>query len=339
MNKKLIFAGAAAGLVLFGVAAFFLFRDQTLNLVRPTRGPAVEAVYATGTVEPVRFARVGSKVAGRVAEVYVQEGDAVAAGGVLAVIDSTAEAARVRELEAKLELARTDAERTRRLYRDGHVSQAALDKAVSAFDSAGAALDAARAQLEDYTIRAPLKGRVLRSEQQLELGDQVQPNQILFVIGDATDLWIEAEVDEEDIPQVAIGQRALIRADAFPGQALEGSIAQITPFGDPIARSYRVHIGLPADTPVLAGMTTEVNIVVREEENALLVPVTALAGTDVWVVEGGRAVKQPVVVGALGGDLVEIKSGLNEDALVIASPPTGLQVGDKIDASSGLVGS
>ena len=338
MKRNYLLAGIAAIILIGGAAFYFLFfRAGQVEVGTPTRGPAVEAVYATGTVEPVQFARVGTKVSGRVARILVHEGDTVAKGDLLAQLDAEAEEAQVRELEARLELAKADAARTRRLYRDGNVSKAALDKATSALDSARASLDAARARLEDRQIKAPLDGRVLRSERQLEIGDSVQAGQILFYIGNAQVLWIEAEVDEEDIPQVSVGQKAFIRSDAFPGQALSGEVAEITPFGDPVARSYRVHISLPSDSPLLAGMTVEVNIVIREETDALLVPTGALAGQAVWVVENKRAVRRPVTLGAIGPDQAEVRAGISESDEIILNPSPTLQEGTRVrpDAVNG----
>jgi multidrug efflux pump subunit AcrA (membrane-fusion protein) len=83
-------------------------------------------------------------------------------------------------------------------------------------------------------------------------------------------------VDEEDIAQVRPGQEVLIRADALAGQTFRGQVLAVTPKGDPVARSYRVRISLPADTPLMIGMTTETNIVLRRSDNALLVSVGAV---------------------------------------------------------------
>lgn len=324
------------GVALLAVAAIVVFlREPALHTAHPTRGPAVEAVYATGTVEPTHYAQTGSKLAGRVTEVRVKEGDTVARGNVLAVTDETEDASNVDQLAAKLALARRVAVRARMLRRSGNVSASALDQAESDLDAAQAALDAAKARLDDHFIRAPIGGIVLRSEQQLKVGDMVQAQRTLFVVGDPLSLQIDAEVDEEDIPKVKIGQSALIRADAFPGQALKGTVSEITPFGDSVARTYRVHIKLPADTPLRSGMTTEINVVVREDDNALLVPVSALAGGAVWVVAGGRAHQRKVELGTVGQDKAEIVSGVSESDNVIVDPPPSLKDGARVRAGSG----
>ncbi len=325
--------GGVVMAVLAIAGIYFLFiQAPSVVVAAPQRGTAVEAVYATGTVEPVRYARVGTKISGRITDVLKREGDPVAAGDILAVIEVGEDISRVQELAARLKLADADLDRARTLRRSGNVSQAALDQAQSAQAAAAAAFRGARARLDDHFITAPIAGAVLRSESQLKIGDMAQPGQVLFMVGDQTELQIEAEVDEEDITKVVAQQDALIRADAFPGRALSGTVESITPYGDPVGRTYRVYLSLPDDTPLISGMTTEINIIVRRDENALLVPVSSLSGTSVWTIADGRARRADVELGAVGQDTAEILSGLPEDATVIASPPSGLAEGERVRA-------
>lgn len=323
------------GLVALGSVAtgfFYLrfFQAPEVAVVTPRRGAAVEAVYATGTVEPKEFARVGSTIPGRVREVLVSEGQTVARGETLLTLDAREDEARVQELEARLTLAVDDLERTRALRRSGHVSAAQLEQARNTHAAAVAALQGAQARLDDHTVDSPLRGTVLRSEQRIRVGDMVQAGQVLFLVGDPGRLQIDAEVDEEDVVKVAVGQEALLRADAFPGQALTGSVSGITPYGDPVARSYRIVIAVPADTPLVSGMTTEINIVVRHEDNALLVPIAALAGDRVWTVVDDHAQPRSIEIGAVGAEDAEILAGLADDAVVIIHPPQHLVAGTRV---------
>lgn len=332
MQRRTIWAGGAGFAALGALLLIYLiyFLPPEVLTTKPSRGLAVEAVYATGTVEPVRYARVGTKIAGPVTEVLKSEGDLVQEGNILAVIDASEDITRVQELAARLKLAEAELDRAARLRRTGNASQATLDQAESAQSAARAAYRGAKARLDDHFITAPVSGEMLRSENQIKVGDMVQPGQILFLVGDTSALQIEAEVDEEDIVKVAEGQDALIRADAFPGQALTARISRMTPFGDPVGRTYRVYLSLPEDTPLISGMTTEINIVVRKEENALLVPIAALSGRSIWVVVDGKAQLQEVKLGAVGQANAEIISGLAEDIPVIADPPPGLIEGQSV---------
>jgi RND family efflux transporter MFP subunit len=143
-------------------------------------------------------------------------------------------------------------------------------------------------------------------------------------------LRVTADVDEEDIPKVRVGQRALLKADAFPGRVLEGKVAQITPKGDPVQKTYRVRVGLPDDTPLMIGMTVEANIVVAERQDAVLVPARALREGTAFVLAGGRVEVRRVEAGAAGPTMVEARAGLEPGNAVVLDPPPGLGDGQAV---------
>jgi RND family efflux transporter MFP subunit len=154
------------------------------------------------------------------------------------------------------------------------------------------------------------------------VGELIAADDPVFWLACCQPMRVSAEVDEEDISLVQPGQKVIIRADAFPGKVMEGKVTSITPKGDPVARSYRVRVGLNEDTPLMTGMTAETNIVISEKDNALLVPAEAVRSGSVWVAKDGKLEKRTVQVGAEGPDTVEIKSGLIQGELVAAEYKT-----------------
>jgi RND family efflux transporter MFP subunit len=298
-------------------------------LVTAERGPAVEAVYATGTVEPVRWAAIASTETGRIAEYPVEEGQAVEEGEVLIHLDDATLTAEYEALMARVRFLAGDVERYQQLLRNQNISRQAYDRALSELEQAEAAAAAARQRLDDFTIRAPIQGVVLQKDR--EVGEVLEPGDVLVWIGQDRPYWITAQVDEEDIPRVAVGQTALIKADAFPGTTFEGIVSEITPKGDPVDKQYRVRVLLPAESPLMIGMTTEINVVVRREDAALLLPESAVIDGSVFIVEQGVARRLPVTVGVYGDRKVEIRAGLESDTEVIANPPEGLRDGMPVD--------
>ncbi len=294
----------------------------------PARGPAVEAVYATGVVEPVHMARVAPLAAARVREILKRDGDAVKKGTPLAKLDDREARGNVESLVARRDFLAKERDRQRELYEKKFISRQGLDRAESDLAQAEAALAAARRPLSETVLASPMDGVVLRQDG--EPGEMLSAGQVIFWVGEPKALRITAEVDEEDIPRVAPGQKALIKSDAFPARALEGTVGEITPKGDPLNKNYRVRIALPADTPLKIGMTVEVNLVIRTVADALLVPATALVGGRVFVVNEGRAHAREVKVGVKGSQKVQIESGLKGDERVISSPPSDLAPGDEI---------
>lgn len=326
--KRLILALAVIALAGGGAWAYARQSVPAVELARPQTGLAVEAVYATGMVEPVRWARIGPVAQGRIAEMLVAEGERVKEGQPLARLDDREARARVAELEARAAYWREEVARTSQLTRSGIKAPEALQKAQSEYNQVTAAINAARQRRLDLVVTAPADGLVLRKDG--EIGEVVKAEDTLFWIGDPSPLRITADVDEEDIARVKPGQKVLIKADAFAGQVLTGTVDTITPKGDPIAKSFRVRVTLPPDTPLLIGMTSEINIITAEKPGALLVPSTALQDNAVLVVSDGQTQSQTVRVGIRGRKQVEILSGLSADQAFIAKPPSGLTAGQKI---------
>jgi multidrug efflux pump subunit AcrA (membrane-fusion protein) len=126
---------------------------------------------------------------------------------------------------------------------------------------------------------------------------------------------------------VHVGQPVVLHADALPGEVLDGKVSEITPKGDPVARSYRVRIALADPGRVRVGMTVDANLIVAERQHALLLAATALQGNAVWIVNDRRAHRRQVRIGVTGAGRTEILEGLAPDARVIDSPSVDLREG------------
>jgi RND family efflux transporter MFP subunit len=319
----LLIAASAAG------GAWFLWRlPVSVAVAAPSRGPAVEAIYATGNVEPVKWVKVGPTVAGRIESLTCIEGMAVQRAQLLITLERATEQAKIAELEAKVKFRQQEVDRYAELVKRDAASRQNYERALSELDQGKATLAAARQELEDKMIRAPLDGVVLRKDG--EIGEVVKAGDALCWIGQPAPLRVTAEIDEEDAPRLRLGQRTLIAADAFPGRVVEGRVDEITPMGDPLNKSYRARIGLPEDSPLLVGMTTELNIIVRESADSILVPLAALRAGAVWIAVDGAARRRPVVTGVYGDEAVEIREGLDGDELLILNPPADLADGDPV---------
>ena len=297
-----------------------------------TRGPAVEAVYATGTVEPTVMIPLAPRTGGRLTGIQADEGARVRRGQVLARIESADLDQTVQEMTAREQLARTQYERTRELVAQKFLSPAELDRTRSELQAAEAAVKRAQAQRDYNQLVAPADGIVLRRDG--EPGQFVAAGQPVVTLACCAPLRVSAEVDEEDIPRVVVGQKAMLRTDALPGRLFEGRVAEITPKGDPVSRSYRVRIRLAEPAPVDAGplrtgMTMDVNLIVSRRENVLLVPTRALKGNEVWVLQDGRVQQRQVRKGVAGTERTEIGSGLKEGEQVVVSPADTLREGQR----------
>ncbi len=320
---------AVAVLATSGLAGYWLYlRPVPVDTAAARRGDAAEIVYATGVVEPRTWAKVTPLLRERITALCNCEGEAVAIGAELARLDDREAQAALAELKARLRLAHDELERQAVLAGRNVSSQQALDRARSEVAQYEALVAGQNARLESYLLRAPMAGVVLRQDG--EVGEIAEPGTVLFWVGRPQPLLVIADVNEEDVPRISVGQRALLRSDAFPDRELAAEVDSVTPKGDPVTKTFRVRLRLPEDTPLHIGMTVDVNVVVRVSEGALLVPGLAVEGGALFVAEDGIARRRAVEVGIRGIRATEIRSGLAAGERVLVPYPADLTDGARI---------
>jgi len=308
--------------------AWWLLRGPTITVARVTRGAAAEIVYATGSVEPETWSRSTPLVRGRIIERCRCEGKAVKRGDLLARLDDKEALATLNDLHALEEFQHREFDRQSQLLARGVATSQAFQKAESDLARIKAQIAAQAQRLEYYKLVSPMDGTVLKEDG--EVGDMVEPGTILYRVGLEKPLWVVADVNEEDIPRVKVGQQALLRTDAFAGQVLPGIVKQITPAGDPVSKTFRVRIGLPDDTPLRVGMSVEANIISREKLGAVLVPVNAVVNNSLFTIEDSRARLRKVEIGIRGTGFVEILQGVNEGEWVAAPATANIKNGSRV---------
>lgn len=297
--------------------------------MHPVRGPAVQAVYATGTVEATVMMPIAARSTARLAEMSADEGHTVTKGQVLARLEDEDLQKSLEELIAKAGFAEKNYNRKASLAKTGYETKAALDQAMAEWEAAKAAVARAVAEADFMKLTAPADGKIIRRDG--EIGQMIPANQPVFWISCCAPLRISAEVDEEDISLVEPEQAVLIRADAFPGKVFKGKVQGITPKGDPVARSYRVRVGFTEETPFQIGMTAETNIVIRTAEDAILLHNSAISPNNkVWLVKGGTLTEQEVKTGAKGDDKTEILGGVTLEDTVVLQPRPEMKAGKKV---------
>lgn len=296
----------------------YLWLRTPYETLKPIRGPIKQVVYATGSTEPVIWARVSPLLPGRVEELLLDENDSVEENQLLAQLDDRVEQERYREIKSRLAYLKNELGRERKLRKQDFTSQQALELKESQFKEAEAQLLSQENVLKRLQVRSPLSGTLLRRD--VEMGEYVKPGDILFWVGKRKPLRITADVDEEDIPLVQAGQKVLIKSDAFPNESFTGTVKEITPKGDPINKSFRIRVALPDNTLLRIGMTVEINIIIREVSETLLIPSTALYQGKVWRLEKGSPIPTKLKTGIESPDSIEVISGLSPTDDVIKSP-------------------
>jgi RND family efflux transporter MFP subunit len=333
-------------------------RLTPVTMVSPMRSGAV--LIASGYVVAQRKAAVASKGTGRLVYLGVVEGDRVRAGRVIARIEDADVRAQLAQAEANLALSRADlrdAERSlareRTLLDSNFTSQASYDAAEARYERvkagialAQAAVQAAQVALENTVIRAPFDGTVLTKN--ADVGEVVAPlagsafsKSAVVTIADLRSLQVEADVAESNLEAISPGQPCEIVLDAYPDARYPGVVAKIVPTADRAKATVQVKVAFRSyDARVLPEMSAKVHFLPRPSRAAvdtlpvLVVPRTAVAERNgrsvVFVVERGRAVDVPVVVGREVGSSVAIREGLKPGLQVIDSVGSRVRGGAKV---------
>ena len=308
--KKL--AWSAAGLTIVAASAVMLGRVRSTRaddasgreIVRVTRRDIGSVVKATGVIKPRIGAevRVGSRISGVVQRLYVQIGDTVKKGQVLAQLDERdlvarrdEAAATLRQAEVNLSYARTDAQRKRTLAASGNLSASDLDVAEQAIAVAEQQVSGARAslayattQVEYARIIAPIGGVVASvSTQEGETVAASFAAPTFLTLLDPSRLEVWTYVDETDIGRIRPGQKANFTVDTYGDHAFDGRVTTVYPKAE-IRDNVVNYVSVvtftpPRDRVLRPEMTTTVRIELDTRTGVLTVPTRAVR----W--EGGRA--------------------------------------------------
>jgi HlyD family secretion protein len=281
----------------------------TFSTVAVSKGPISAQITANGTLSPRSTTQVGAQVSGRVIELHADFNDRVKKGQLLAKLDEQVLLAQLDQVQAAYELARanrlkaevTFADAKRQLARQQALQQqqlvsgATLEAAEVTRDSAAAALEASRAQVQQATatlkqartnlayaaIYSPVDGIVL--SRAVELGQTVAASlqaPVLFTIAeDLTHMQIDSAVAEADIGRLREGMTATFTVDAFAGKTFEGVIRQVrnAPTTTSGVVTYDAVVDVDnAQLELRPGMTASVTFVLDHVTDAVRIPSSAL---------------------------------------------------------------
>ncbi|HAT9492140.1 TPA: efflux RND transporter periplasmic adaptor subunit [Legionella pneumophila subsp. pneumophila] len=169
-------------------------------------------------------------------------------------------------------------------------------------------------------VNAPIAGII--DARNINLGQAVEPNTVLFHISNRDKLLVVAQVYEEDLGKVKVGQEVNVHVLSYPKQTFPGQVTLIEPNLDPLTRTVNVRITLDNKEGLLKpGMFVRANVILTHNKAALTVPNAALLQADnqqfVFVQNGGTYKRVDVKVGAVEDDYSEIIGGLVPGDLVV----------------------
>jgi len=206
----------------------------------------------------------------------------------------------------------------------------------TALEQARANLRAAQVKLEQTVITAPVDGVLIARN--VEVGDVVQPGKALMVLAPAGETQVDVMIDERQLSRLALGQKAVGSADAFPNQRFAAELFYINPGIDPLRGTVEVKLRVPDPPDYLRqDMTVSVDIEVARKADAVIVPTETLrdaSGPQPWVlaIRHFRAVAQPVTIGLRGDSRTEIVEGVEPGDELIPAINAVVKAGQRVRA-------
>lgn len=374
-GKKYVWGAVAIAVVWGGYAWYTSGKTSTAQVRYKTatveKGMLVKAVTTTGNVVVDQSASVDPSISGTVRNLAVNVGDSVKKGQLLFTIEnddlsvSAAKAAASLQQSANaLNSAKIAVDQARSDYNsieDQNVAvlkkEIAKDKVSVAKKSVTAAEKSYAATLADYNnqlsnagerrVTAPIDGTV--NEVNVKNGDDLASrsssgaHSAPIVVGDLQTLKVKVEVNEVDVPNVAIGQKATITFDALPNVTLTGKVEKMDSLGTVTSGvvTYNVTVGLDSIDPrVKSGMSATAAIVTEVKQDVLKVFNSAVktknGETYVEVMQNGSPVKMSVETGIASDAETEIVRGLSGGETVVTQAITASSATKTTSSNSGV---
>ncbi|HET7706513.1 MAG TPA: efflux RND transporter periplasmic adaptor subunit [Thermoanaerobaculia bacterium] len=377
-RTKIIIGVALAVVALLAVLGFASRRNKNVTEVtvaKVERSDLTSKVTATGRIDAQRKVDLSANVMGQIVNLAVREGDRVKKGDFLLQIDQKQLAASAQGAAASLEALFSDRdaqranaaeaqriyERAQKNYSDRIIPLAELDRARTALqaaqanvvaierriDQARANVTAARDTLSKTTMTAPMDGIVtalpVEEGEVAVIGTMNNPGTILLTIADMSVVEAVMEVDETDIPNVKVGQRATVTIDAYPNKTFSGLVTEVgsSPINAQAAQSgaeaVNFEVKIQVESPpegVRPGFSASADIITGTAAKAVAIPIQALVVREkpgstagkpeeeegVFLNENGQAKFAAVKTGLSGESNIEIVTGLKEGQEIITGP-------------------
>lgn len=312
-----------------------------IYIVRPRE--LIDTVRFTGTTQPIDQTTVKARVAGRLAEVLVREGDPVVKDQVIARFEEHELQAKVDERVSALDAARAEARWAARDLADKEtlagrniVSRAALDAARALADTKASMVEVAQAQLDvvrrnliDGEVRAPFDGIV--GERIANQGESLPINARIVTLLDTSHVEVVAQMPAADVVLLKVGQAAVLQLEGFGTREFPGRITRISPSTLVGTRAIPVYVAISGRSEgVRGGLFATGTVVVHEADGAVAVPKIAVRrdalGGYVLAIEDDALVRKPVtaVRSWSRGELIEV-AGLAAGSKIVAAPLKGLK--------------
>ena len=308
---------------------------------------AVPQLKLSGSIEGKTSATISAKLAGRIEQVLVKQGQRVEAGEVLVKLESvelanTLRAAQqsVRKAQIAYELEANDYDRYKTLYAQNAIGKQSLDSydaklrtAQAELSSAIASQSSAQQQYEYGNITAPVDGVVANVI--ATVGQVVASGTSLMSVQDISEVYAIVNIEQKDLGKVTIGQNAQVTVDTYENKVFAGTLDTINPEAGSANRMFSTKIKIPNPDGLLkSGMFIKAQLSTGAAMQMITVPQSAVMQKQglyyAFTADGDKAKRHVIEIGDVNGDTIQIRTGLEPGAKVITSNVNKLKDGDLI---------
>jgi membrane fusion protein, multidrug efflux system len=324
--------------------------QKTVTVVKPTQSEATAPLILPGNIQANRSASIYARVDGYLKQWYVDIGDHVHEGQVLADIEAPQIDANLREAQAQLELAKanlklaqTNSERSQQLFANKVNSQQELDTVLATGSVQQANQDTATASLENAQqmkayeqVKAPFDGVI--TARYIDVGSLVTSGSVktvqkLFDLAQSDPVRVFVNVPQSDVSRVQPGTNATVKVDEYPNETFTGKVTRDAGAFDQASRTILLEVDVPNPVGRLyAGMYAHVTLTAPSTSQLLYLPDNTILidskGTRVATVDSSHRIHfKEVTLGRDFGTKSEILGGLNPSDVVVQNPTDDLQEG------------
>ena len=299
----------------------------------PVRTAAVQQrtialpIHASGILSSSAEQRLSFKIGGVIRKIYVDEGDVVRAGQLLAILDKTEIDAQVAQAQQGLAKAERDLNRVDGLYKDSSATLELLQNATTGRDIAKETARIAQFNQQYAEIRATRSGKIIKKL--MNEGEITGPGTPVFVLFETgKDDWVvKINVSDRDWARLNLGMAAKVTMDAYENTVFTGKVTDLAPAADPASGLYTVEIRItPQGKRFAPGLFAQVDITPSQSRPYTIVPIESIVegnGKSAFVYalqpDGTSVRKVPVQIAFMEGSQVVISGGLEQVQEVVTA--------------------
>ncbi|MBN1790243.1 MAG: efflux RND transporter periplasmic adaptor subunit [Bacteroidales bacterium] len=299
---------------------------------------AVVPIHCSGILSSRCMIKMSFKTGGIISAIYVEPGQKVRKGQLLASLEMTEIASQADQARLALEKAERDLSRVKNLYRDTVATLEQLQDVTLAHEIAERNHNIAAFNQQYSKITAPSDGLIIATLAEThELTGPGTPVLVFSELG--RDEWIvEAGLADKDIVKVRKGDKAVVVFDAYPGKKISAYVSQLSETADPHTGTFEVELTVePGNERMINGLVAVVDIETEHNQVVTLIPPEAITGAGgskgyVYVVEKAdtTAKRIPVTIAYLDNQYVAVEEPINKMGLVITEGAAHLENGSKV---------